>query len=477
MSGDLTQLANYADALDELHKVFTPHAKQLEPARDLFFGGTKDLFLCLGRRSGKSSLMCYFAVRWALTRARSQIYIVAPQLNSGREIMLASGLLPNMVPRKYFQDHHKAEGRVTLTNGSFIRIMGADDPDTLRGIKCSLLLVDEVKDLKPEVLDILSPTRIDEDAPQVLSGTPPETAEHSFWELVKTAKETPGHKYYHGTSYDNPHLKKELIDKERAKFEKRGDLDVFMREYMAQYVPGGKRAVFPMLTDEHFVPYAKLYGRIYRNQEQWKFYCTLDPGTAACFAAGVFAVNPYKGLVYFMDEVYEQQQAETSIGRIWPKIKARMRELYWPERTTDEQWTVTVDEAASWARNELLDQFDTPSFPTTKAQHRKSDGISLIKDLLRTHKLVFSDRIVSARREMLAYMLDKQGNYVKKDDHQIDVLRYTLAAAHYTFNETDAPQQQEELPEDERKAVYTIEDDMRAEFGELDEPYMLDFIE
>lgn len=477
MQNNLSALAGYAEMLQELHKIFKPHTNQLQAAQDLFFGGVKRMFLCLGRRFGKSALMCYMAVRWALTRPNSRIFILGPLLTTQREIILSSGLLLNMVPRKYMADFNKTEGRVTFNNGSFIRILGADSPENLRGISCSLLLIDEIKDIKPDVLDILMPTLIDQDAPLVLAGTPPEVAEHKFWEYVKKAKESSDWRFFSGTSYDNPYLKKEVIDRERENYRERGDEDVFLREFMAQYVPGGKRAIFPMFTEKHVFPYEVLLNRIRRNEHQWTFYTTADPGTATCFAVTIYAINPYKGLVYVMDEVYEQQQSETSIGRLWPRVAAKMRELYVPE-FDEAPYHITVDEAATWARNELLDQFKLATFPTTKASMRKADGISLMKDLFRDQKLLLSDRCKETRRELAAYMLDKNGNFIKKNDHAIDTIRYTLAAANYTYQKSTPPDLPEPVPEDEKRRAYTIEEDYKEYLGIDDEQdYLLDHFE
>ena len=473
MTNDLTQLANHVEALDELHKKFTPHKGQLAPLKDLFFGGVRRIFLNLGRRFGKSALMCYMAIRWAITRPGSKIYIVGPLLTTQREIILSSGLLLNMVPHKLMADYNKTEGRVNFKNGSFIRVVGADAPDSLRGLSISLLLIDEIKDVKAEVLSILKPTLVDEVAPMILAGTPPEVAEHPFWEYVNKAKLSPKWRYYHGTTYDNPHLNREAIDEERAEYIERGDIDIFMREFMAEYVPGGKRAVFPMLTEEHIYPYGTLFNKIQRSPSQWLYYCTMDPGTASCFAVTLHAINPYKGYDYIMDEVYEQQQSETSMGKMWPRVQYKMNELYIPDHD-EAPWTITVDEAATWARNELLDQFDRASHPTTKATTKKSDGISLMKDLLRDRKLLLSDRVVATRKEMAGYMLDKNGYFVKKNDHAIDTIRYTLAAANFTYQKSDPPPKQDQLPPDEQRRAFTIEEDFRNHFGIHDEPYLLD---
>jgi hypothetical protein len=472
----LKQLEGYAKSLELLNKRFSPHPGQLKPGQALFYEGKKRIFLCLGRRFGKSTLMAYFAVRWALTKPNSPCYLIGPYQKQAREIYLHAGNLINLCPRELVESINLTEGRVTFKNGSFVRVLGADDPDSLRGLRASIICADEIKDFRPEVLDVLTPCLIDEDGPLVLSGTPPEIAEHYFWELVNTAKTDPDWAYFHGTSYQNPFLKKEVIDKERAKLEARGDADVFAREYLAEFVPGGKRAVFPMLNAEHIVPYSQLWSRIYKNIHQWQFYVTADPGTASTFAVTLGAINPYKGDVFIMDEVYVTQQTENTIGMIWPRVMKAMKEIYDPD-PDDEQWLVTVDEAASWARNEILDQFDVPSFPTRKASQRKAEGISLIKDLLLKKKMLFSDRCVETVKEMRSYMLDKRGNFVKSRDHAIDTLRYKLAAANYTVQESDPPPEKQPVPADERKRAYTPHEDVMASLSPAREMYLSELLD
>lgn len=471
---DITNLSQYAKYLDRLHEMWHPHAGQIAPGRALFYDGSKRLFLSLGRRYGKSTLMSYMAVRWALSHPRSSCYLVGPFLQQAREIFLSTGSLLHICPPELCTVN-RTEGRVTFENGSFVRVVGADDPESLRGIKASILLCDEIKDFRPAVLDTLTPALIDEDGPLVLSGTPPDVAEHPYWDLVREAKSSPDWKYFHGTTYDNPYLKKEVIDKERAKYEARGDLDVFSREYLAEFVPGGKRAVFGMLNErDHIRPYAQMVNTINSNPRQWQFYCTLDPGSASVFAATLTAVNPYKSLVYVLAEVYVNTQLETTVGKIWPRIRAAMDDIYEPDAHADDQWIVTVDEAATWARNEILDQFNVASFATSKASNRKADGISLLKDLLLKKRAMFSDRCVATLKEMRGYMLDKQGHFVKANDHAIDTLRYTLSAARFSMNESDY-QAPEVLPEDERKRGYTIQDDRLDAFGPAQELYLSDY--
>lgn len=471
---DILALAPYARSLARLHELWTPHPGQIAPGHALFHEGSKRIFLSLGRRFGKSTLMSYMAVRWALSHPRSCCYLVGPYLKQAREIFLATGSLLQLCPPE-ISTVNMTDSRVTFDNGSFVRVIGADDPDAVRGIKVSALFCDEIKDFKPAFIDSLSPALVDEDGPLILSGTPPDVAEHPYWDLVNTAKTDPEWSYFHGTSYDNPHLKKAVLDRERAKYEARGDSDVFMREYMAQFVPGGKRAVFGMFDDRtHIRPYEELLAQINRNRKQWQFYCTLDPGSASVFAVTLSAINPYKGQMIVLDEVYATTQSETTVGKMWPRVAAKMAEIHEPDADADDQWIVTVDEAATWARNEILDQFGVASFATEKARHRKGDGIGLLKDMLLKNRVTFSDRMVDTIKEMKGYMLDKQGNFIKANDHAIDTLRYTLGTSRFSFNEFDY-RTPEALPVDEQKRAYTVKDDMLASFDNFGELYLSDY--
>lgn len=473
MSDSTKGLAQYAQTIKLLHERFTPHPAQIAPGQALFGEGKKRIFLQAGRRFGKTKLMCYFAVRWAATKPNSNVYIIGPQLQQIREIIWHSRELHKIAPPELLDGPpHSTEGRFSFRNGSFIKVSGADNYESLRGLRYSLALVDEIKDVDQKVLDdIIIPGLSDEDAPLVIAGTPPEVAEHYYWTLVKEAKSSPDWAYFHLPTTKNPYLKPEVVERERKRLTDRGDADVFVREYMAEFVPGVKRAVFPMLSElEHVKPYPELWARIYQKHEQWEWYCAMDPGTASVFACLLLAINPYDGRVYVMDEIYKTSQMETSIGTIWPAIWARIKELNPPD--DDYEWTYVVDEAATWARNELLDRYNISARATTKSLNKKAEGLSLIKDLLLAGKVVISDRCTNLLREMKGYMLGDNGQPIKRNDHAIDALRYGIGASYYSQQES-APPVKVVIPDDEKRRAYRVEDDWAAEFGNIEANYLL----
>lgn len=475
------QLLQYALVLQALHETWQPHKAQIPVIVSLFRDNVKRVFLQCGRRVGKTEIAVYSAVRWALTHPNAACYIVGPVKKQMREILWESGRIQAMAPKQFVESVNNTEMRIRFKNGSFVNVDGSDNEESLRGTRMNFLVLDEFKDISPTLYDTLEPALGDFDAPCMIVGTPPEIEGHYTTMADEARKDTTSFwRYFKMPTLANPHISQEFVMRAKARLEARGDGDVYVREYLAEFVPGGKRAIFPFMNESRLAPYTLMREDVYKKLDQWNFYAALDPGTASVFAGLVAAVNPYKGHIRVFDEVYVNQQSVNSIGRVWPEFQKKMREVYNPDHPQDDQWYVTVDEAATWARNELLDQFDVASSPTQKSANRKAHGISLIKDLISSNRLIISDRCQNLLHEMKTYMLDKQGQYIKKDDHLIDSLRYLLAAANISFNETAPPLGDKErlaaMPAEERPWGKTPAQDM-SEIFDNEDPYYSDLYE
>lgn len=458
-SGPLTA---YAELLNALHALWKPHGIQVAPGKALFNDNVKRIMLRFGRQSGKSELISYMAVRWALTRPGSRIGVICPTLKQCRSLYLHSNKIETKIPRLYLQDIHKTDGRFTFTNGSTVELYGVDEQDSLRGPTFHAVFVDELKDLPDGALDsVIIPTTAVHKAPVVIAGTPPDVAEHPYWKLVEEFETSSDSRIFLATSYETPWITKEWVDSQRAKLEKRGELDVFRREYLAEYVPGQKRLAFPMLTkQDHVKPYATLINQIRRDPSKWNFFCVCDPGTASVFGILLAAVHKYDARIYLLDEVYENRQSETSVGKIWPRAREKIKEVYDEEI----EWSVIYDEAAAWFRSELQDRYFVNAMPTHKSQNKKGAGISAVRDVLHTKHMQASDRLVNWFREMQVYSFNDLGIPIKVEDHLVDCTLYLLPAANYTSVEEDAPPVPDQLTPgqiDDPKRAFTVEDDYK----------------
>ncbi len=463
---NIQQLEPYARVLDALHKNFSPHAGQIGPGRALFYEGVKRVALVWGRQCGKSVFCSYAAVRWALTHPDSRIFIVGPFLTQARAIYLFSGLIKSKCPDEFPVDIHIADGRFTFPNGSTIKICGADNVDGLRGITADLVIVDEIKQIKEDFWPVIYPTLLARRAPLVVAGTPPGEHGHYYFPMMEEAKKDPDWRYYKLRTVDNPYIDPKDIEKERLRYERNGDLSTFLREYEAEFALDEKRAVFPMFDEKvHVRTYQQLWYEIRQKPHHWDFVIACDPASASTWAALLGAVNRYDGRVRFLDEVYVQDQGMTSIGAIWPTVSAKRDEILQTEEGDDIQWTIVVDEAATAVRVELSDQFDVATLPTAKALNKKSYGISLLKDLMVSQKLLVSDRCKHYLDETKRYFLNDRGEFIKKDDHLQDCARYLLHAAHYTMRPEPAPVPHE-IPRDEQRRGYSLQEDWDAFVGD-----------
>lgn len=420
--------------MEDLHKDWQPHTGQIQAGRELFVNDVRNIFIQCGRKWGKSEFCIYALWRWALLNPGSACYYLAPQQKQAKEIIWAANRIQNFGPKKYIQKVDNTELRIRFTNGSFIKVDGSDNYESYRGITPDFVVYDEFKDFNPKFHEGMEPNRAVKNAPLVIIGTPP-ARECQYTVLADEYKERADSYWIRMDSYTNPHTSKPWLDIEKEKLTKRGELDVWEREYEARFIRGGAGSIFPMVSKErHSVPHSQIAMEIKRDLNKLEWYCITDPGTTTCFAALFACINPYTKKVYILDEIYEKDQSQTSVRSIYPKLDSKMGEFY-PTGDIDDDWYKCYDEAAAWFATEVIHQYGTSFFPTQKHLNKKEHGLSIIKDMLLHDLVVISDRCKNLFWEMENYVKDDKGNIPKKDDHLIDCLRYFVAAANYNMLE------------------------------------------
>ncbi|WP_343712852.1 terminase family protein [Inquilinus sp.] len=86
---------------------------------------------------------------------------------------------------------NESELRVDLINGSRIRLYGADNPDRMRGLALSGVVLDEYADMHPGVWgEVIRPALADRQGWATFIGTP--KGRNSFWEMYDRAGREPG---------------------------------------------------------------------------------------------------------------------------------------------------------------------------------------------------------------------------------------------------------------------------------------------
>jgi len=234
----------------------------LDWQKEVWNDNTRFRVIAAGRRTGKSRLAALLLIYKALTcpAKTAKVFYVAPTQGQARDIMwdliqeLGQGLIATT---------HKNDVTITLVNGVTIALKGADRPQTMRGVSLWFVVLDEYADIKADVWEtILLPALSDHDGDALFIGTP--MGRNHFYELYMDAKlgEDVDYSSYHFTSYDNPHIKRAVI--ERAK--KSMSSHNFRQEYMASFEAQGSS-----LFEESWIRYDE------EEPATGDYYIAVDP--------------------------------------------------------------------------------------------------------------------------------------------------------------------------------------------------------
>jgi predicted phage terminase large subunit-like protein len=174
-------------------------------------------YICVaaGRRTGKTEFAAWRLLINALSDGKDgHRFYVAPTQGQARDVMWKKLL---QLGHGVISSTHINNLEINLINGQTISLKGADRPETMRGVKLADLVLDEYADMRVYVLEeILMPAMTDLDPGMLIIGSP--MGRNHFYDLCKKAElgDDPDWAYFHFTSYDNPTLNRELLEKRKA---------------------------------------------------------------------------------------------------------------------------------------------------------------------------------------------------------------------------------------------------------------------
>jgi hypothetical protein len=456
---ELKAILSYkARVFNSLGNSLTPHAGQMKILRAIFQNNHPIVFVQCGRKFGKTATAIYTLYRWALMKSRQSVYYFSPFQTQTKEILWANGRLQNFC-QDLQESVNNTEMRIFLKNESFIKASGSDNSEAIRGITPDLVVYDEFRDFKSDFHRAMGPNLAAKKAKLVIFTTPPDI-EGECLEMAEYAKKSGA--YFEMPTHENPHIDRNWLDMEKKRLISHNEEDVWLREYLAKFVKGGKMSIFPMFKSENVVkPHNEIMKEIEKKRHKLEWYIAADPGTASVFGVLIGALDRYNKRIYLLDEIYETETAKSSVDQIWPRIDAKRHEVYPPlVPDYENEWTCVYDEAATWFSNEVADRYGIGLIPTMKSYHKKEMGISLIRDILLHEKVVISDRCQKLVWEMENYTKDDKGRIQKLNDHLIDAFRYLLGASNYTLNEVDEPE-----PESVYRRAFSLEEDLGRFYG------------
>lgn len=221
------------------------------------------------RRLGKSTLLCLYAVEFAIKNPGSRICYAAPTQKMVSTLIqpLMNWILQDCP--SWIKPTFKTKGqKYVFPNGSEICLAGTDSKraESLRGQSMHLGIIDEaafMSDLQYVLSDVLMPQTLTTGGRMIIASTPARDPDHDFTRMVIDA-EVKGN-YIKKTIYDNPLITTDTIVRfmmetdPRLKEEdaiayakiKSGppNNSTWWREYMAESIPDKDRMIIPEFFD------------------------------------------------------------------------------------------------------------------------------------------------------------------------------------------------------------------------------------
>lgn len=364
-----------------------------------------------GRRFGKTVLAVEEMVGVAIAKKDRRVAYFAPTRDDAREITWS------MLTKK-------VENITTYKNESLlqIKIMTQDGGESLialygwesvqergkgRGLANDFIVCDEVSTYRNFWTgwnEVLSPTLIDRQGSAMFISTP--KGFNHFYDLYNMELKNKDFKSFHFTSYDNPHLPIEEIEREKST----KPPDTFAQEYMADF--------------------KKTQGLVYKEFDREKhLYDEEFPNNKFLYVAGVdFGYrNPAAVLSAYWtgerllihDEWYKRERTDIQIAEY--VAASKFREVY-----PDPENQGAIEE---------LRRLNVNVREVVKGKNSVQAGIQQVREMLIRGDLLINKRCINLIAEFETYSYDddvlernEQENPVKANDHALDALRYLVSS-------------------------------------------------
>lgn len=360
-----------------------------------------------GRRWGKTTLAILEMVAKAVFRDEAKIVYIAPTYQQARDIAW-NGLKKICRPVQIAVNESRLEIIIKTKNGktSTIWLRGWESVETLRGQAFDFIVIDEIAMMRNFWMnwqEVLRPTLTDRKGDVLFVSTP--KGFNHFYDLANLEMSDNDFKAFHFTSYDNPHLPKEEIDKAKAQLTG----DRFEQEYMADFRKSEGLVYKEFNRSRH----------VFKKEEGKTFVKTfggVDFGfTNPCAA---ITIKKDRFAVYWVtDEWYKTNQTDAQIADYVQALK-------WDECYPDPESPAAIEELKKRGVNcrEVLKNRDSIK-----------NGISVVRELFNTNRLRIHESCRNLIWELETYSYpeskpdrNEDENPIKEGDHALDALRYAL---------------------------------------------------
>ena len=288
--------------------------------------------IACGRRWGKT----IFAVNEIIKKCieiPGQYWYVAPTYKQAKLIaweMFKKYAIEDLLSKK----PNESDLNLDIVNGSLIRLMGADNPESLRGVGLQGIVLDEFADIKRTVwTTIVRPMLSDTKGWAIFLGTPKGKINHLYEHFIKDKEffdrdyRTPENliintdsdfRSFKFKTVDNPYIDSAEVDKARIELAPQ----YFKQEYEASFEDYTGIIYKEFNPAKHVISISEIEKESGQRfiKDWWRIYVGIDTGrhTAIDFCA----IND-KGNKYIFDEIYDYDGIVRDIAT---KIRAKLAE-------------------------------------------------------------------------------------------------------------------------------------------------------
>jgi len=366
-----------------------------------------------GRRFGKTILACEEIKGKALYK-NTRICYIAPTYQQARDIAWQT-LVKELKPiiKKVNESRLELTVNNLVKGTSLIQLRGWEAVETLRGQHFDFIVIDEVAMMRNFNInweEVIRPTLTDTRGEVMFISTP--KGFNHFYDLFNQQDEDPDFKSFHYTSYDNPFIPKDEIDKAKAQLTD----DRFAQEYLADF--------------------RKTQGLVYKEFNREKDVTKEKPSETIDKILGIdFGyTNPASIISIEID----------SDSHYWIK-----EEWYKTKQTTDQiaeqanlyKSTKVYADSAEPDRIEILKK---AGLNVRQVSKDIIAGVDHVRELFKQGRIHISPDCKNLIHELETYRYpDKKPEKnedekpIKENDHALDALRYALYTHKPTIRQTD----------------------------------------
>ena len=366
-----------------------------------------------GRRFGKTVLAVEEMIGVAIAGKNRRVNYYAPTRDDARDIVWGM-LIKRCEPIITYKNDSRLEIKVkTQDKGeSLITLYGWESVQERgkgRGLSNNFIVLDEVAQYRGFWVgwdEVLSPTLIDTKGSALFISTP--KGFNHFYDLYnKQAKDT-DYASFHFTSYDNPYLPKEELERER----KSKTEDRFAQEYMADFRKTEGLVYKEFSRDRHIIrgdwkDKAKGYDKVFAG---------VDFGfTNPCAVLTIYKDRDRK--YYVTNEYYQRSNTDAQIA----------------DYVASQRFNVVYPDPESASGVEELRRKGVNIREVLKNKDSVRNGINQVRELFKSNRLFIHEMCYNLIGELETYSYpdrkpdhNEEENPIKENDHAVDALRYAL---------------------------------------------------